>query len=62
MRIAKRSAPINVIVHLPKTDTGKQALAKRVSEVHADTVIQTVNKLNCSTEQKSQLLDSIIKV
>lgn len=54
------SAPIQVIVHYPKTEDGKQELARRVSEVHADFVISTINKLNCSKTQKLELLQAVI--
>ena len=53
-------APVNVIVHYPKTETGKEALAKRVADVHATAVIQRLKKLNCPTHQKQALLDAVI--
>lgn len=39
--IARTSAPINVIVHYPKTEEGKRELAIRVASVHADMVNPT---------------------
>ena len=59
--IARKSAPINVIVHYPKTEEGKRELAERVAGVHADMVNQHIKKLNCPSEQKVQLLDAVIK-
>lgn len=59
--IARKSAPINVIVHYPKNEEGKRELAKRVAGVHADMVNQHIKKLNCPSEQKVQLLDAVIK-
>ena len=59
--IARRSAPINVIVHYPKTIEGQRELAERVAGVHADMVNQHIKKLNCPSEQKVQLLDAVIK-
>uniref|UniRef100_UPI004056A4FB hypothetical protein n=1 Tax=Agathobacter sp. TaxID=2021311 RepID=UPI004056A4FB len=59
--IAKKSAPINVIVHYPKTIEGQRELAERVAGVHADMVNQHIKKLNCPSEQKVQLLDAVIK-
>ena len=53
-------APVKVIVYYPKTETGKQELAKRVADVHAASVIQRLKALNCPTTQKQELLDSII--
>ena len=59
--IARKSAPINVIVHYPKTEEGKRELAERVAGIHADMVNQHIKKLNCPSDQKVQLLDAVIK-
>ena len=59
--IAKKSAPINVIVHYPKSIEGQRELAERVAGVHADMVNQHIKKLNCPSEQKVQLLDAVIQ-
>ena len=59
--IARKSAPINVIVHYPKTEEGKRELAERVAGVHASLVNQHIKKLNCPSDQKVQLLDAVIK-
>lgn len=59
--IAKKFAPINVIVHYPTTDEGKQELAKRVSSVHADMVNQYIQKLSCPSSQKIQLMNAVIE-
>lgn len=59
--IARTSAPIQVIIHYPKTEEGKRELARCIAVVHADVVHQTIKKLNCPSEQKVQLLDSIIE-
>ena len=59
--IAKKSAPIHVVVHYPQTAKGKRELAKRVASVHADAVIHKIKKLNCPAEQKMQLLDAVIQ-
>lgn len=56
----RKTAPIQVIVHYPKTEEGKQNLAKRVAEVHADFVTTTINKLSCPTKQKLELLQAVI--
>ena len=59
--IARKSAPINVIVHYPKAEEGKRELVERVAGVHADMVNQHIKKLNCPSDQKVQLLDAVIK-
>ena len=52
------SAPINVIVYYPKTEQGKRELAERVAGIHADMVNQYIEKLNCPSDQKVELLDA----
>ena len=59
--IARKSAPINVIVHYPKTIEGQRELAERVAGVHTSLVHQHIKKLNCPSDQKVQLLDAVIK-
>lgn len=59
--IARKIAPINVIVHYPKTEEGKRELAKSVAGVHADMVNQHIKKTNCPSDQKVQLLNAVIK-
>ena len=59
--IARKSAPINVIVHYPKAEEGKRELAESVASVHASLVNQHIKKLNCPSDQKVQLLDAVIK-
>lgn len=49
-----------MIVHHPKTDAGKEELARRVATVHAESVIAKINRLNCPTKQKLDLVDAVI--
>lgn len=58
--VSRASTPIHMIVHYPKTEEGKLELARRVSDVHADMVHQTIQRLNCPSEQKLELLDAVI--
>lgn len=46
----------NIVVHHP-VDTAE--LEKRVAQAHADAVIAKVKKLNCSAQQKKELIDAI---
>lgn len=55
-----RAAPIRVIVHYPKTQTGQQELAARVAAAHADTVKEYIKRLTCSSEQKKTLADKVM--
>lgn len=56
----KKHGPVNVIFYYPKTEAGKEELARRVAEVHADAVIRRIKVLNCPTSQKLELLDAVI--
>ena len=49
-----------MIVHYPKTEAGKQELARRVATVHTESVIAKINRLNCPTKQKLELVDAVI--
>ena len=59
--MGRTGAAIHVIVYDPKTETGRQELARRVAGVHADMIIESVKKLNCPSEHKKRLLDAAIK-
>lgn len=61
MIIARKSAPIHIIVHYPETIEGQHELAERAADVHADLVNQSIKNLNCPSAQKLQLLDAVIK-
>ena len=49
-----------MIVHYPKTEAGKEELARRVATVHAESVITKINRLKCPTKQKLELVDAVI--
>lgn len=57
----RKAAPINIIVHFPTTEEGWRELKRRVASVHADAVMNSINKLNCPMWQKIKLLDAIIE-
>lgn len=57
----KKAAPINIIVHYPTTEEGWRELRRRMAIVHADAVLNTVQKLNCPTWQKIKLVEAIIE-
>lgn len=57
----KKAAPINIIVHYPTTEEGWRELRRRMAIVHADAVLNSVQKLNCPSWQKIKLIDAIIE-
>ena len=52
---------INIIKHFPETEEGMLELRKRVSIVHAQVILNRINKLPIPTDQKIKLLDAIIE-
>lgn len=57
----KTFAPINVIVHYPKSEEGWRELRRRVAGVHADGVLNSISKLDFPIKEKDRLLNAIIK-
>lgn len=58
--MGRKYVPIEIIVHAPKTKKGNCELAQCVAGVHADVVQQTIQQLDCSVEQKMQILRAVI--
>lgn len=56
----KKHAPINIIVHYPKTEEGKRELGRRVASMRATIVCNKISKLNWPTSEKIRLVDAII--
>ena len=56
----KTFAPINIVVHYPKTEEGWRELRRRMAIVHAEAVLNSISKLNCPASQKERLLQAII--
>ena len=56
-----KMVPIKLIIHYPNSEEGKEALARRVSDIHAAAVNQRLKSLTCPTSQKLELLDAIIE-
>lgn len=56
----KNSPPLQMTVQFPQTRAGKEELAQRVAELHADCVLSALNHLNCPVKQKRELLQAII--
>lgn len=56
----KHYVKINIVLHLPADSQSAQALAQRLTEIHADTVIRTLKSLSCTDDQKDRLIKAII--
>lgn len=57
----RKRGQVNIVMHFPTSEKGKAELARRVSDVHASAVNQQLKLLNCPTQQKLDLLNTIIK-
>lgn len=51
---------MKAIVHYPKSADDKAELARRVAVLHADGIVNYINRLPYTKEQKLKLLDEII--
>lgn len=56
----QKNTAIQVIVHYPETEEGRQELAQRVADVHADYVLAAICGLTCPDRQKRELLQGVI--
>ena len=45
----RKSVPIEVVVHYPKTEEGGDELGKRVATAHTNYVVEKIERLNCPT-------------
>lgn len=50
---------VDIIVHMPITNEGKELLARRINEAHLKMVTSNINKLGCSYEQKVELFEAV---
>ncbi len=57
----RKAAPVTLSFHWPTTEDGKQELAMRAAELHANAVIRRIQALSCSRRQKLALLDAIME-
>ena len=52
---------LKIIMYYPKTKKTRAAWETRVAKFHANYVAQYIEKLNCPSEQKRQLVDAVVK-
>lgn len=50
---------MNLILHLPKTEKGRQKLQKQVSTTHAEAISLLLQKLSSTQAQKEKLLQEV---
>ena len=50
---------MNVVVHFPKKPEHIAALRERVAVVHAQAILQRLQKISCPKEQKLQIIREI---
>lgn len=50
---------MKIRVHYPKTEEGKTELQRRIDGVHGEIIIDRINNLDCSYEQKINILEGI---
>ena len=51
---------IDIIIHLPSTDTGRTQLENKVSEIHADCIEKYMNNMGYSEKEKRNLIEQMI--
>lgn len=55
-----RSSPIQMQSFLPANKAGQHKLAVRTAQLHADFVVDFIDHLDCSAQQKLELLQAVI--
>lgn len=50
---------MNVRVHYPQTEEGLKELYDRLASIQAEIIIGYINNLNCTYEEKVQLLKQV---
>jgi hypothetical protein len=50
---------LNVIIHFPKTSSGKQELQNKVANVHVEGAKNYIQQLPCPKEQKVELFEAL---
>ena len=50
---------LKIIVHYPETKEDAEILKKKVAQVHAESVVQHVSKLNCNNDEKVNMIDCV---
>ena len=51
---------MKITVVYPQADSARVELARRVATVHAEHIMQNIQRLCCSSDQKQHLMDATI--
>ena len=59
--MGRKSAAADVLIHAPQTREQARRLSQLAAEIHADMVIEYIQRLDCPEWQKPRLLDAVIR-
>ena len=51
---------MDIIVHYPQTTEQQSAFDTRVNKFRAEYIVRYIERLNCSSDQKIELIDAVI--
>lgn len=51
---------MNIIIHYPTSEAGQSELAKRVARIHAEAMLQRLEHLPYSKDEKAVLMEAIL--
>lgn len=57
----RKATPVNIIVCYPKAEKSRREIARKIAAFQASKVTTYLEKLNCPTWQKMELIDAAIK-
>lgn len=57
----RKVTPVNLIVCYPKTEKGQREIAQQIAAFQASKVTAYLEKLNCPSWQKIELINAAIK-
>ena len=58
----RRVCALGVIMHYPTTPEKQEELSKKVTAVHAQTVMEQIKAMPCPVEQKAELIEAIKRI
>jgi len=53
---------VGIIIHHPQAPEAQNELAKRVAQVHAQTVVERIKSISCPAEQKAELINAVKRI